>query len=176
MTPNELLLEIAGARKRIAGKESVDAKTELAGNVYPLLHMLSETYGHIIVDLHERLEQCEGTIVEYLAAQESMILPELATQIHDFIGQALRVADMVIDVESPVTAEVAAKAKKVADLRERAAELRDAIADVTLVAEDGEPEDDSAERALSGEYDDDQLTPVEVPRAAEIVTKEPKDA
>lgn len=56
---------------------------ELAGNVYPLMKAMVETFATINGQLNERLDLQEQVLNDFLAEQESMLLPTLAEQ---FIG------------------------------------------------------------------------------------------
>lgn len=153
MTPNDLMQEILRTHQRLTQQAVVDPKKEIADNVYPLLQLMTETFGTMILDTHQRLEIAEASIAEYLTAQESMILPELAADIQLVLALAMDLADSVLALV-PADGDGQDEIKKKAMVvRTRAEQLQPEIAEVTLV----EVPDDE----VPG---DDDLTPVEIPK------------
>ena len=135
--PGSLLAEIDGAQARISKATKVDLKTELSGNVYPLLRMLAEMSGNIIGILEHRMTQAEVAIAELATIGESVVLPDLAAQIDDVFSIGLQLCQRVEATEDELT-------KKLIERYRNAVEAaREEISSVTI--DDGDEDEDEEE-------------------------------
>lgn len=147
--PGSLLAEIDGAQQRLAKSTKVDVKTELTGNLYPLLRMLAEMSGNIIGTLEYRLAQAEVAIAELATIGESVVLPDLAAQIDDVLSIGLQLCQRIEAKSSePGIVPDELMGKLTTRYRNAVAALRDEINSVTVEDDeddDGEEEDNNAE-------------------------------
>jgi hypothetical protein len=135
--PGSLLAEIDGAQQRITKAAKVDVKTELSGNVYPLLRMLAEMSGNIIGLLEHRMTQAEVAIAELATIGESVVLPDLAAQIDDVFSIGLQLCQRIEATEDELTKKLIERYRNAVDA------AREEISAVTL--DDGDDEESDEE-------------------------------
>lgn len=133
--PGSLLAEIDGAQQRISKATKIDLKTELSGNIYPLMRMLAEMSGNAIGVLEHRLAQAELAIAELATIGESVVLPDLAAQIDDVFAIGLQLCQRIEATEDELT-------KKLIDRYRNAVDAaREEISAVTVDDDDNEEEE-----------------------------------
>lgn len=142
MDPQTILSELDAAVTRLESQPIIDAKKELGSNVYPLLRLTVETLTLRDQNIRQRVALAENVIAEYLSAQESMILPELAEHIVTAFGVGAKVCEEVekiADLPKVVT-------KLIEAYRKISASAVQQVADVTLEEVD-EDEEEAPPRA-----------------------------
>lgn len=147
--PGSLLAEIDHAIERLNKVAVIDPKKELTDNVYPLVRMVAESVGQVLLEhvqhfgaIDQRIEVAEGAIAELATAGDSLVLPDLAGRIDETLSIGLQVCAAVeqyIENEAGDGTDVLRAAVK--KYRESVSDLRDELDDVTVDTDD-EPEDE----------------------------------
>lgn len=136
-------------RRRVAKAGYVEAKVELAEQLYPLLSTILEA-------VEERLHEDEAQIFGLIEQTLSVIQPTLATQLITTLGMSMKLVEAV-EAGSPDAKALAVP------LRAMLQEAENAILDVTV---EGEGEDEGDEEDEEEEADDEEPTeaaPAETP-------------
>jgi hypothetical protein len=141
-----LLAEIDRARQRVAKVATLDARTEIRDNVYPLLHMIASSIGAVLVEHEQRFATAETAIAELATAEESMILPELAAVIDEVLGMGLDICVLAEQAAAGGAGWAAELPAKVTAYREAVEALRADLDDVTLVDDEDGDDAEAAEQ------------------------------
>lgn len=127
-----LLGDVQRAAKRAGDAKYLEAKREFADNLYPLLQ-------EIVEKIDERCANTEEMILELIEQTESIVQPELATQIFGVIDLGLQLCTVVDEAKlDDVTAQ---KLKIIVEAYRLAATItQEAVNDATV--EDDETDED----------------------------------
>ena len=121
---NELLEVIEKHRKRANQAKYLEAKAELANELYPLISTIVEAMG-------ERLDEVEGQVAALIEQTMSVIQPDLATQILGTMSLAAQLADAI---------DTSKDTKEIIDLLRVALRLTEESVLDACVEEEGEEE------------------------------------
>jgi hypothetical protein len=122
--------EAARAHERARAQTVLDPRAEIVDNLYPLLRMMLESSGEVLVDHEQRLALAEATIAELALSSDSMLLPDLAGAIDEVLMLGLQVCQAAENGDAAAIAELTVKYRAAVE------ELRAELADVTVDPED----------------------------------------
>jgi len=155
-----LIHEIDAAITRLKDAAVIDQKKELTENIYPLLRMQTLTFTALIsgvaeqcdvnlIAFGERLEEVDSAIAEYITAQESVILPDLASRIQAVFALADSFCDAVSTSDKWKGGGIPKQlASMIEMLRSEVFSARKAVDSVTIEEEDNK-EDSGASQSQS---------------------------
>lgn len=166
-SPGSLIAEIDHTTARVAATAALDAKRELVDNTYPLIKMVVEGVGTALLEheqrlgafdqiaaaMAQRIDELDGAIAELVSETESILQPDLASEIDEVLSAGLRLASGVEELvakfadadSNPDTAGAAEEVRKlVAEYRSSVDELRDSLDAVTIADPEEEKEDGDA--------------------------------
>lgn len=92
-----LIHEIDRASSAAKSAAIIDPKKEFVDNVYPLIRMVAEACGEVMIEHETRLGTAETAIAEMATMGDSIVLPELAHEIDVVLALGLQLCSAVED-------------------------------------------------------------------------------
>ena len=159
-----LIDDVRGAQKRAQKATYLEAKNELATNVYPIIEMLVQ-----------KLRQHENLLGNVLEQTESFIQTELASDINSVLQIGAQLANLILGIQPgvPIDPTGLQQLKQIAGAYLQAAQaVAESVENVAVPGDEEEVEDDEDDEDEDEDEDDEQIAAESTPTGDSAQAKE----